>query len=91
MKGRKTGGRQKGTPNKASRIVVKDEVLAALDRYGRERYFDELIRDHPEIFAKYLLKTMPNVVDATVEHITIEDLVAGVGEDGSDPMDVFSR
>ena len=49
----KTGGRQKGTPNKIS-ADVRAMVLAALDRAGGENYLLAQAHDNPKAFLTLL-------------------------------------
>jgi hypothetical protein len=56
--GRKTGGRQKGTPNKTTK-ALKDMILEALDRKGGADYLERLADDEPVAFAGLLGKVLP--------------------------------
>src|SRR6188472_4506923 len=54
----KTGGREKGTPNKLS-SDVKAMVLAALDRAGGEDYLLEQATANPKAFMSLLARIIP--------------------------------
>ena len=56
--GKKTGGRQKGTPNKLT-ATVKDSILAAFDEAGGVAYLVERAREHPVAFMALLGKVLP--------------------------------
>lgn len=56
-KGKKTGGRQKGTPNKVSR-AVKDDVIAVFERLGGVEHMEEWARNNPGDFYKTLFKAL---------------------------------
>lgn len=59
----KTGGRQPGTPNKITR-VMRDDWLEAYERRGGVEF---LLGLDPEVFAKGLLRMVPNEVAAKLE------------------------
>lgn len=61
----KTGGRQKGTPNKVTRLL-KDEVLeAAANAHprGRVAYLTEVAKNDPKSFLPLLGKCIPQQTD----------------------------
>lgn len=67
--GRKTGGRQKGTPNKVT-ALLKDEILeaAALAHpEGRIGYLRQQAMDNPTAFMTLLGKVLPTQVEGTGE------------------------
>lgn len=49
MKGRKTGGRQKGTPNKFSR-TIKENLLAVFDQIGGTENMAKWAKENPGEF-----------------------------------------
>jgi hypothetical protein len=61
-KGRKTGGRQKGTPNKTT-AALKDAILEAADRAGGEQglvgYLAVQAQTNPGPFMSLLGKVLP--------------------------------
>jgi hypothetical protein len=68
-KGFKTGGRQKGTPNKIT-ALLKDEILMAADNAhpeGRVGYLTQQAVDNPSAFLTLLGKVLP------VQHAGGED------------------
>lgn len=66
MKGKKTGGRAKGTPNKVT-AQLKDAILAAAENVGSDRqgkggltgYLEFLARDEPKTFGALLGRVLP--------------------------------
>jgi len=66
-KGRKTGGRKKGTPNKIT-ALLKDEILQAADEAhpeGRVGYLRQQAIDNPPAFMTLLGKVLPTQVEGT--------------------------
>jgi hypothetical protein len=57
--GKKTGGRQKGTPNKTTRDM-KAAIMEAFERAGGVDYLHALANDEPRTFATLLAKVMPS-------------------------------
>lgn len=57
-KGRKTGGRVAGTPNKVT-AALRDQILAALANSGGVGYLEGLARQQPVAFATLLGKVLP--------------------------------
>jgi len=66
-KGRKTGGRKKGTPNKITG-AVKQAILHAFDKVGGEDYLVKVAEDDPRTFCALLAKIIPAEITASVEH-----------------------
>jgi hypothetical protein len=58
MKGRKTGGRQKGTPNKLT-ANLKTAILGAFDEAGGKAYLVTVAKDQPAVFCTLLGKVLP--------------------------------
>jgi len=82
-KGKKTGGRQAGTPNKIT-ALLKDEILqAASDAHpdGRLGYLTEQARENPTAFMTLLGKVLPTQVEGTGKDgeivFTIRDMTKG--------------
>lgn len=66
-KGQKTGGRQKGTPNKLT-ALLKDEILQAADDAhadGRVGYLTEQAKENPTAFLTLLGKVLPMQIEGT--------------------------
>lgn len=61
MKGKKTGGRVAGTPNKMTKSV-KEMVLAALDDVGGKNYLIEQAKNNPTAFLTLLGKVLPTQI-----------------------------
>jgi hypothetical protein len=57
----KTGGRERGTPNKLS-ADVRAMILAALDRVGGEDYLAEQATANPKAFMSLLGRLIPTQV-----------------------------
>jgi len=57
-KGRKTGGRVKGTPNKLTG-AVRELILAALDGVGGQAYLERQAEQNPAAFLTLLGKVLP--------------------------------
>lgn len=60
-KGIKTGGRTKGTPNKAT--PIKAQIEAALNAVGGQKYFEMLAIEHPAVFGGVLKAILPKDVN----------------------------
>jgi hypothetical protein len=65
-KGMKTGGRQKGTPNKVT-ADVRAAILAAFDKVGGIEYLAVQAHDNPAAFMTLLGKVLPTQVNHTGE------------------------
>lgn len=74
-RGRKTGGRKRGTPNRATK-ALRDMVLEALDAAGGVDYLRDVATADPATFCRLLLKLMPQEVEAKVQGSTLEGLLA---------------
>jgi len=57
-RGRKTGGRVAGTPNKFSG-AVRELILAALDGVGGQAYLERVAEQNPAAFLTLLGKVLP--------------------------------
>ena len=58
MKGKKTGGRTKGTPNKVTG-ELKDMILGALSNKGGMAYLERQADDNPTAFMTLVGKVLP--------------------------------
>jgi hypothetical protein len=65
MKGKKTGGRQAGTPNKLTG-AVKEMILTALEQEGGIEYLRHQARRNPTAFLQLVGKVLPLQVNADV-------------------------
>lgn len=83
QKGRKkTGGRQKGTPDKADK-ALKDVILAALALAGGERYLYRVAKKQPAVFCALVGRVLPLQMKASNDEplmprrviIELEDIV----------------
>jgi len=60
-KGRKTGGRAKGTPNRTT-AQLKDMILTALDQAGGIKYLQRQATKSPTAFLALVGKVLPMTV-----------------------------
>lgn len=65
-KGGKTGGRQKGTPNRVTR-TVREMIESALTRAGGVRYLEAQAQENPAAFMALLGKILPLQVTGDAE------------------------
>lgn len=63
-KGQKTGGRAKGTPNKAT-AAVKQALFTAFDQIGGTAKLSAWAKDNPTDFYKLWVKVLPQEVHAS--------------------------
>ena len=61
----KTGGRKKGTPNKATQ-AVKDAILEAFNGLGGVKYLEKIGKEDPKTFLTLLGKVVPAEVKADI-------------------------
>lgn len=73
--GEKTGGRQKGTPNKST-AAVKTALSEAFDMLGGVESLVEWGRDEPAEFYKLWVKMLPQEVKA--EHTGADGVPLGI-------------
>jgi len=59
--GRKTGGREKGTPNKAT-SALKEMILGALSDAGGQQYLVRVAAEQPAAFLTLLGKVLPTTI-----------------------------
>jgi hypothetical protein len=83
MKGKKTGGRQKGTPNKIT-ANLKDAVLNAFSQVGGENYLVKVAQDNPQVFCGLLGKVLPTQVTGDGGGPVRLIVETGVPRDGTD-------
>ena len=60
--GKKTGGRQKGTPNKIT-VELRDMILGALNDAGGQAYLVEQAQKTPSAFLSLVAKVLPMRVE----------------------------
>lgn len=73
--GAKTGGRQKGTPNRVT-AAVKDAVITAFDEVGGAAYLVQIAKSDPRTFCGLLGKVIPLDV-AVAGNMTLNITVGG--------------
>lgn len=74
--GRKTGGRQKGTPNKTT-ATIKEMILAALDDAGGREYLARQAVENPGSFMTLLGKVLPTQITGAGDGpVQVEDVTA---------------
>lgn len=61
MLGKKTGGRQKGAPNKVT-AALKEMILGALDDAGGQAYLAKQAKENPGPFLTLLGKVLPTTI-----------------------------
>lgn len=64
-RGAKTGGRQKGTPNKVT-ATIKDALQAAFDEVGGKDYLVKVALEDQKAFCALIGKVIPQELNATV-------------------------
>lgn len=74
-RGKKTGGRKKGTANKIT-ADVRTMVLSALNDVGGQNYFKTQAIDNPVAFMSLVGRTIPKDVQVTGE-LTLRQLLEG--------------
>lgn len=83
--GVKTGGRQKGTPNKMTK-AVKEMVIEALDEAGGVEYLLTQSRNNPTAFLTLVGKVLPLQVsgdpDAPLVHKIVREFVSPSNPNG---------
>jgi len=65
-KGKKTGGRQKGSTNKTT-AELKEMILGALSEVGGQAYLVQQALDNPNAFMTLVGKVVPRDINAAVE------------------------
>jgi hypothetical protein len=84
-KGKRTGGRQKGTPNKITRDL-KEAILRAYERAGGIEYLETIARLDPRTFAMLLSKVLPmQVTGAGGAGPVVIEVVTGISRCPDDP------
>jgi len=85
--GRKTGGRQKGTPNKTT-AAIKEMVVEALNNKGGVEYLELQAENNPTAFMTLVGKVLPlqltGANDGPLEIVTRVEIVAPGNDDSED-------
>jgi hypothetical protein len=63
--GKKTGGRQKNTPNKLT-VEIRQMILGALDAVGGQEYLTKQAEENPTAFMTLLGRVVPKEIEAKV-------------------------
>jgi len=64
---KKSGGRKKGTPNKAN-AALKDCILGALTAKGGQKYLERIAEEEPVAFCTLIGKVLPMTVAGDAEN-----------------------
>lgn len=82
MKGRKTGGRKKGTPNKFTGDL-REMILGALDDAGGQKYLKRQATENPQAFLSLVGRTLPKDINFGAG-VRLEVNLIGRGSGSSD-------
>lgn len=80
----RTGGRQKGTPNKLTR-TIKEAIEASFDQIGGVDYLVRMAEEQPTAYMALLGKVLPAQINANVtglEKRRVEITIAGPDDAG---------
>ena len=81
----KTGGREKGTPNKVTK-QLKELILGALDGVGGQAYLERQAEENPGPFLTLLGKVLPTTLSGDAENpLRVYQQVAYVIVDPKEP------
>ena len=82
MKGKKTGGRTKGTPNKTT-AELKDMIITALNNQGGVKYLESVAIANPGAFCALIKAILPKDVNlGSQEDNKLEIRIRGYQGDG---------
>jgi hypothetical protein len=73
----KTGGRQKGSPNKLT-ADLKEMILGALNAQGGQRYLEQQAKENPVAFLTLVGKVLPMTVQGNPEQPVVLNVTTGV-------------
>ncbi len=73
----KTGGRQKGTPNKLT-VDLKEMILGALNAKGGQRYLEQQATENPVASLVLVGKILPLMLQGNPEQPVVFNIVTGV-------------
>jgi hypothetical protein len=82
-KGKKTGGRVKGTPNRLT-ASLKDMILSALDDVGGRDYLARQAAESPTAFLALVGKVLPLQVTGDKDNPITLEVITGVGRTPTD-------
>lgn len=83
MKGKKTGGRQKGTPNKHN-AQLQEMIINALHSVGGQAYLEEQAEKNPVAFLSLIKAILPkNVNIGNQEDNKLEIRIRGFADNGN--------
>ena len=81
----KTGGREKGTPNKVTK-QLKELILAALDGVGGQGYLERQAEENPTAFLTLIGRVLPMTVAGDADNpLKVYQKVAFVIVDPKEP------
>ena len=81
----KTGGRERGTPNKVTK-QLKELILGALDGVGGQAYLERQAEENPGPFLTLLGKVLPTTLSGDTDNpLKVYQQVAYVIVDPKDP------
>ena len=81
----KTGGREKGTPNKVTK-QLKELILGALDGVGGQAYLERQAEENPGPFLTLLGKVLPTTLSGDADNpLKVYQQVAYVIVDPKEP------
>ena len=85
-KGRKTGGRRKGTPNRLT-VCIKTAIEGAFAKVGGEEFLVKVAREDPRTFCALLGRVLP----AQLEHSGTDGGPLEIRPDNMTVLDVARR
>ena len=71
VKGKKTGGRKKGTPNKTTK-ALKDSIMEAFAAVGGAEYLQTVAKDDPKAFMSLLGRVVPTEIKGEISIPTVK-------------------
>ena len=63
--GMKTGGRQRGTPNKLT-VELKGAIEGAFVKVGGQKYLEGIAKTQPQVFCRMLERLLPKDLNVTL-------------------------
>lgn len=75
-KGVRPGGRQKGTPNKFTKI--KEDILAAFKKLGGEAFVVKCAKEDPVAVLKVIASLLPKEIDADIKGSLVLQVISGI-------------
>lgn len=82
---KKTGGRKKGTTNKAT-TALKDAIMNAFEKVGGQAYLERVAEDDPKTFLALLAKVLPAEIkaDVTTHRVLVKRIDLSGKQDGDE-------